>query len=288
MVTETKTATLEDVLNEGLTSGEEVSKDTEVEEAPEDKVKTEEPEVEAEETAKEDALTPENFDSRVQSEVDKKTNTYRERREADSAYIRSLQTKVKELSVDSSTKHLSKLMDAIVEGDQEEGIEPDKIEAKKESFKEIKKLFKVYDENTTKVNEAVEFIDVMTGQLSDKIIDKFGLDDANPAIRAANGAQLVSDAIFYMKQKSDFLLTLENFLPKGDELRTKFEAILKELAECGTEREKKLYLEKEMRGVKVSRKKLPSPSVPTGGGNELKGEEALVAALEEEQKILRR
>jgi len=265
MVTETKTATLEDVLNVGLTSGktEEVSKD--VEEAPEDKV---EEAPGTEETGKEkDALTPENFDSRVQSEVDKKTNTYRERREADSAYIRSLQTKVKELSVEKSSNHLNKLMETIIEGQEEEGIEPDKIEAQRKSFKEIKELFKVYDENITKVQETIEFIDAMAEKIPNKIVGEFGLDDANPAIRASNGVKFLNETVSLFKRNQDFLLTLENFLPRGDELRTKIDDIVQGLAEFDSDKSKLLYLKDQLQGVKVNRKKPPSSSGTPGGGS---------------------
>jgi len=287
MTTEqTATHTLEDVLEKGLSSEE----TEEVSEATEDKLDeaTETKDAKVETGEEEETLTPENFDKRVQSETDKITNKYREKREADTALIRSLQTKVRELSVDNSSKHLSKLMDTIIAGEEEEGLDDDKIEAQKQSFKEIKGLFKTYDENIAKVQEASESIDIMIEQLQDDVVKNFSLDDPNPMVRAANGAQLVSDAVYFIKQKSDFMLTLENFLPRGDELREKIDSIVQELAECKSKREKELLLKERLQGVKVSRRKPPSPSGTSGGGDELRGDDAILAGLEEEQKKLRR
>jgi len=249
----TQESTLEKVLSEdseGQASEEQVETTDKVEETEVEKVEDE---------------TPEAFESRVQTEADKRANTYREKREADTALIRSLQSQIKELKTEGNSKRVSKLMDSIIAGDEEEGVEEDKIEAKSKSFKELKELIKGYDQKSAEIEETAEFVSKMIEGLPPKIIKEFGLDDANPNIRASGGVKLLDEAVAVISHNQNFLLALEHFLPKGDELRKELEDIVEGLAEFESEKSKILYLKDRLRGVKVARKKLPAPSESLGG-----------------------
>lgn len=253
---ETET-TLEGVLKGGQASGE-------TEEVLEEK---EEPKEELEEKKEEevDPFTAENFESRVQASVDKGLNTYREKRESDTAIIRSLQTQVREAKVTKGGTHLNQLMKAITDSDEAVSVGADKLVERKEAFDEIVKIAKSNDEKSAEIEETAEFIKGITENLSQHVVKEFGLDDANPNIRASNGVKLLDEAIAAINHNQDFLMTVESFLPKGDELRTQIEEIVEGLAEFDTEKSKKLYLKDKVQGVKVVRKKLPTPSDGSGG-----------------------
>lgn len=249
--------TLEGVLKGGQASGE-------TEEVLEEK---EEPKEELEEKKEEEAdpFTAENFESRVQASVDKGLNTYREKRESDTAIIRSLQTQVREAKVTKGGTNLNQLMKAITDSDEEVSVGADKLVERKEAFDEIVKIAKSNDEKSAEIEETAEFIKGIMGNLPQRVVKEFGLDDANPNIRASNGVKLLDEAIAAVNHNQDFLMTIESFLPKGDELRTQIEEIVEGLAEFDTEKSKKLYLKDKVQGVKVVRKKLPTPSDGSGG-----------------------
>lgn len=246
----TEANTLEKVLSEGLASEEKDSEEIT------GKVK---------ETEEVEEETPDAFEARVQTEADKRANTYREKREADTAFIRSLQTQVKELKTETNSKHVGKLMDSILEGDEEEGIEEDKIESKRKSYKELKELIKSYDQKSAEIEETADFVSKMMEGLPPKVVKEFGLDDANPNIRASGGVKLLDEAVAVISHNQNFLLALEHFLPKGDELRKELEDIVEGLAEFETEKSKLLYLKDKLRGVKVNRRKPVIPSDGAGG-----------------------
>ena len=61
-------------------------------------------------------------------------------------------------------------------------------------------------------------------------------------------------------------MAVEDFLPKGDELRKQIEEIVEGLSEFNDEKSKKLYLKDKLQGVKVTpRKKPQTPSDSSGG-----------------------
>ena len=252
---------LEDVLNEGQTSPEQ-------EEVSEEET-TEESKAKAGEEEEPITFTPEQeaeIEKRFQSRRDKEFNPYREKRESDTALIRSLQSQVKELRSGSSVGKLSKAMDAVLAGDEEEGLETDKIEARRKGFEEIKTTIKDYKEKSAEVEETAQFIGDMTDKLPKNIVKEFGLDDPNPNVRAVNGVKFLDETVAVYKHNQDFLMAVEDFLPKGDELRKQIEEIVEGLSEFNDEKSKKLYLKDKMQGVKVTpRKKPQTPSDGAGG-----------------------
>ena len=255
---------LEQVLKEGQASSEQ-------EEASE-----EEPtEKEAEETTEpvEDKPdTPEAFESRVQAEADKRVNPYREKRETDTALIRSQATQIKELKSEQNAKVSNKLVDSILSGDVDEGISPDETKNRETALKELTKNHKEYKEKSAEVEETAQFVSDMTGKMPTNIVKEFGLDDSNPNVRAANGVKFLDETVSVFQHNQDFLMALEAFLPKGDELRKQIEELVDGMSDpelnLTTEKSKKLYLKDKMQGVKVTpRKKPPSPSDGSGGGS---------------------
>ena len=253
-----------------MTTELETSQEVEIASTEEEEVSEETTEELAEEPKPEkpaEKLAPE-VESRIRSEAQKMVNTYREKRESDTALIRSLQGQITELKGSQSVAKLSKAMSAILESDEEEGFEEDKIEAKRKDYEEIKTAIKEYRGNIAKVEEAVQFIDKMTEKLSPKIVEDFGLDDANPNVRAANGAKLLSETAAVYKYSQNFLMVIEDFLPKGDELREQIEDIIDGMSEFKDDKSKKLYLKDKKQGVKVTPRKKPQiPSDIAGGGN---------------------
>ena len=252
MTTEQETTQLEQVLKEGQAS-------------------SEQEEVSGEETLEtkegEKPETSEDFETRVQSGIDTLANTYREKREADTAYIQSLQSQIKGLKSDKGGKELSKTMEAILEGDEDEGLVPDKIENRRKALEQIKGTIQGYREQSDDVEQAAQVITNMTKNMPDNIVREFGLDDANPNLRAVNGAKFLEETVAVYKHNQDFLMVVENFLPKGDELRKQVEEIVEGLSEFNEEKSKKLYLKDRLQGVKVTpRKKPPAPSDTSGGG----------------------
>ena len=236
----------------------------------EEEVKAEEePQVEEAEEVEEKPVVPEApdvFESRVQAEVDTRTNSYRDKREADLAYIDSLKTLNRELKSAGVVKGINKLADSILAGDEEEGLETDKIEVRKKSLDEIKGIIKEYKEQSVEVEEAAQVISQMTKAMPDNIVKEFGLNDSNPNIRAVNGAKFLEETVSVYKHNQDFLMVVEGFLPKGDELRKQVEEIVDGMAEFESEKSKKLYLKDRLQGVKVTPRKKPlAPSDITGG-----------------------
>jgi len=212
--------------------------------------------------------TPDVFESRVQSELDKRTNSYRKKREADTAFIRSLSSEVKDLRKQVSNKEMGNRINRLLEGYEDEGHPLEEKPTFAEDLKAVNQKIKEYNEKSAEVEEAAQLIGEMTKNLPEDIVKEFGLDDANPNIRAANGARFLDGTIAGCKHTQDFLMALENFLPKGDEVRKQIEDIVDGMAEFTNEKSKKLYLRDQLKGIKVTpRKKPPSPSDGLGGWN---------------------
>ncbi len=217
------------------------------------------------------AFTPEQeteIAKRAQSWKDKELNPYREKRESDTALIRSLQTQLKELKTEKGVKGLSKAMEAVLAGDEEEGVEPDKIEGRRKAWGEVKKTITDYKEKAAEVEEAAQVVSNMTEKLPPKVVREFALDDPNPSIRAVNGAKFLDETAAVYQYTENFLMAVEEFLPKGDELRKQIEEVVEGLSEFNDEKSKKLYLRDKVQGVKVTTRKKPQiPSDTLGGIN---------------------
>ena len=244
---------------------------------------TTEPEAEKTETEK----AEETKEASIQAEVDKRANTYREKRESDTALIRSQASQIKELKSGKHVKEGSALIERIIAGDEAAGIAPDEAKSREEALKEFNLLYKNYKEKSSEVEESAQFIGDMTGKLPANIVKEFGLDDANINIRAVNGVKFLDETVSVYKHNQDFLMVVEGFLPKGDELRKQIEEIIDGLSEFTDEKSKKLFLKDKMQGVKVTHRKKPqSPSDVAGGVDlsNLSGRELLVMAEKEKKK----
>lgn len=280
MTTET---TLEALLKEGEPS-------TEVAEVEEVSAGKEETAEKVEEAKAKITFSPDQeteIQRRIDSERDLHTNKYREQREADVAYIKTLNTQLKEARTETRTKQGSRRLEAILSGDREEGLEQDKIEARQQVFGEFNGLYQDYKANVEEVNEAAKFIADMTAKQSPKVIKEFGLDDANPNIRAVNGAKFLDETIAVYKYTENFLMALEDFLPRGDELRKQIEEIVDGMAEFNDDKSKKLYIKDKLQGVKrVPGKKPATPSDTSGGVDlsKLSGEELLARGYAKQKR----
>jgi len=233
---------------------------------------TEQEEVSEEETKEpvaeksEEEKAAETQESTIQAEVDKRANTYREKREADTALIRSLNTQLKELKSERIAREGNKRLESILAGDEEAGIDANESKSREQALKEFNTLYKEYKDNSAEVEETAQFIGNMTEKLPANIIKEFGLDDANPNIKAANGVRFLDETVAVYKHNQDFLMVVEDFLPKGDELRKQIEDIVDGLSEFSDEKSKKLFLKDKLQGVKVTPRKKPQTPSDTAGG----------------------
>ena len=249
---------LEDILSEeAVEVSEDVTEDV-----------TEEP-VEVEEEKDEDVLTPENFESKVQAEADKRSNKYREIRESDTALIRRQAEQIAGLRKQISEVNGTKRINRLLVGYDEEGLPEDEKVKFETELKAINKQIVDYNEKVDKVEEMVQFISDMTEQLPPKVVKGFGLDDPNPIVRAKNGVGFLNATAASFSYSENFLMVVEKFLPKGDEVREKIEKLVNEITddpELKSNKSKLLYLEKEVKGLKVTPRKAPrSPSDGSGG-----------------------
>ena len=279
--------TLEQVLVKGQDSEEEVSEKEITEVADEG---TTEPEAEQPE-GDTITFTPEQeaeIEKRAQSRRDKDLNPYREKREADTALIRSQQARIKELESEGKVKKLDKSIEAILAGDEEDGTEPDKIEERRKGLAEIKAAIKDYKGKAADIDETAKMLSSLTEKIaSEKAIAGFHLDDPNPTVRVKNYAEFINGTINVYEYNQNFLKAVEGFLPKGDELRKQIEDIVEGMSEFTDEKGRALYLKDKLRGVKVTpRKKPPAPS-DISGGDSLAGlprEERLIRAMSKMDK----
>ena len=250
------TQKLEQVLEEGLASTEQGEVSEEIKEP---------------EGGKESiAFTPEQeaeIEKRFQSKRDKDLNPYREKREADTALIRSLSSQIKELKSANQLKKGDRLVETILAGDDEAGFTPDETKSREQALKEFNNLYKDYKGKSAEVEEAFGVITSMAEKLPANIVKEFGLNDPNPNVRAVNGAKFLDDTAAVYKYTQNFQMVIEDFLPKGDELRKQIEEIVEGLEEFNDEKSKRLYLKDKRQGVKVTpRKKPPTPSGMGGVG----------------------
>ena len=253
---------LEDILSEeAVEVSEDVTEDV-----------TEEPVEEEDEETTQVSFTPEQeaaIAKRVQSQKDKELNTYRETREHDTALIRRQAEQITELRKQNSEVNGIKRINRLLAGYDEEGLPEDEKVKFETDLKAINKQIADYNEKVDKVEETAQFISDMTEQLPPKVVKGFGLDDPNPIVRAKNGVGFLNATVASSSYSENFLLVVEKFLPKGDEVREKIEKLVNEITddpELKSNKSKLLYLEKEMKGLKVTPRRAPrSPSDGSGG-----------------------
>ena len=258
----TETTPLEKVLEEGQASEEAEAPEEVLEEKAESKTL---PGPEEKPRIQYGAEKPDALQAKIDAERDKQTNRYREQREADLAYIDSLKSRVKNLQSESIIRAGNKRIESILAGDEEAGISPDETESRAKALKDFNEQYRDYKAQSVEVSETAQVISNITKTMPDAVVKEFGLDDANPNIRAVNGVKFLEDTIGLFQRNQDFLMTLEYFLPKGDELRKQLQDIADGLSEFNTKKSKELYLKDKLQGVKVARKKPPAPSDVSGG-----------------------
>jgi len=255
MVTESKTEQAVEEILKGDSSPEqeEVSEETteEVEEVEKPKVT--------------EAKKPDDIQARVDAEVDRRTNLYREKLEASNAYTRSLSSQLKEERSKNLIKDGDKRIEAILSGDEEEGITPEDTLNREKALKDFNLRYKDYKEKSIDVEETAQVIDEMAKKMSASVVKEFGLDDPNPHIRAVNGVKFLDKTVSAYEYAQNFLLVMGGLLPKEDEFRKQIEGIVDGMAEFKDEKSQKLYLKTELQGVKINRRKPPTPSDGSGG-----------------------
>jgi len=230
------------------------------------------------------------IERRFQSHRDKEFNPYREKREADTALIRSLQSEMKELRSKADTRKLSLLAESVEAGDREEGIEEDKIEVRRKALMEINEKVKEYNENYAVVSEAAFLASELTNGVDKGIADKFNLSDPNPAVRAKGAIQVISDAVYWLSERKAFNKIVEEIplLQKGSEVRQQIDSFIERYMELSDEKGKDLLIKQLRQEFKVApRKKPQTPSDVAGGGEKLRGTAALEVGLKEEREKLK-
>lgn len=203
----------------------------------------------------------------VQSEADKRSNRYRQNKEADANIIRELRLKNADLLKASRAKEADNYAKLILGNDVNDGFTEEQTAAREKAIKEIIRRDTEYHEKSSEVESTVEYIDAMVKQMPANIISKFELDDPNPNIRAVHGMELVNEAVTAIKQNDNFLMALEYIAPKGTEVRRQLEDAVKEMQDFQDEKAKRLFLESKTRGMKTAPRK--APNAPSGdmGGN---------------------
>ena len=275
VVEQEATLTLEEVLS---AKSAEVSEENteELEEKPE-----------AEEEKQKEVVDPK-FEERVQAEADKRVNPYREKREADTALIRRLQGELTEAKNQTRVKVADKLISSILSGDEESGFSEDETKNRELALKEFNKRHEDYKKQSAEVEEAAQFIGDMAEKLPAKVVKGFGLDDPNPSVKARNGAEFLNETAAVFIHNQDFLMAIEEFLPRGDEVRKQIEELVDGMADYESDKAKKLYLADKKKGIKLSLRKSPPLSSEISGGKVvLRGVDALVEGLKEERRKLK-
>lgn len=227
--------------------------------------------------------------SHLQSEKDKAVNGYRETREGDTALIRSQIAKIKELSLKQTETRMTKAMQAVLDGDEEEGLEPDKLEAKRKGFEDIKTSILEYNKNAAEVAEVAELSTTLIKTLDKGIVDEFNLNDANPTVKARGITELVAESIHFINRQEAFNKIIEEIplLQKGSEVRTKIDSFVKEYMELPQGKSRDLLIEKLKREFSVSLKHKPTAPSGESGGDDMAGltpEAKLVKILKQEAR----
>lgn len=248
---------LEDLLNPSEEE-EEVSEETEEkpEETPEEK--PEDKKTEKDETKE--------LERKIQGEADKRVQSYRDKRESDVAFISSLQTQIKDLKSKQYDKEDSRILRALRDGDEAEELSEEKIKTREKELKAILPRIHEFEDNVKEIEETAQIFSDMFGNLPKAIVSEFGLDDPNPNVKVINGVKLLDEAMANIKHYRDFLLTVEEFVPRGDEVRKQIDDLVNELADYESEKSKRLFLKDRLKGLKITPRKRPPTPSGSGGG----------------------
>ena len=221
---------------------------------------------EVEEAEKSEEEATDDVESRIQAEADKRANKYREIRETDTALIRKQSEQIRELQKQTTERGTNKLIASILSGDEDAGFTEEETKGRETALKEFAKKHTDYTSKSLEIEETAQYISDMADKLPSKVVKGFGLDDSNPIVRAKNGVEFLNETASVYNHNQNFLLAVEEFLPKGDELRTKLETLVEGMAEFESEKSKKLYLADQLKGLKVTPRKAPkAPSAGSGG-----------------------
>ena len=247
---------------------------------------------EVEEAEKSEEEATDDVESRIQAEADKRANKYREIRETDTALIRKQSEQIRELQKQTTERGTNKLIASILSGDEDAGFTEEETKGRETALKEFAKKHTDYTSKSLEIEETAQYISDMADKLPSKVVKGFGLDDSNPIVRAKNGVEFLNETASVYNHNQNFLLAVEEFLPKGDELRTKLETLVEGMAEFESEKSKKLYLADQLKGLKVTPRKAPkAPSAGSGGTKVLRGSAAikdnLAEGLKEERERLK-
>ena len=289
MVTETAPITEElEELYTSSTSEEEVPEESEnkLEETEEG---TEEVKGEAEETkakVEEAPLLTTEIENYIKAEADKRTRSLNGKNEANRAYIYKLQAERAELRKALKEKHTAKLTSLLVDGYDEEGLPPEDKGTFQERLKEINQKVAEYNEKYDKVDEAAQLISSMAEKMPSNVVKGFGLDDPNPDVRATNGVKFFEETASVFKYNRHFSMAIEEFLPKGDEVRKQIEEAIKGLVDSDSDDSKKRYLKDQMKGLLTPKRRPNIPSDSSGGKDRTtyKGDDWVKEGLKEPPK----
>jgi len=260
MVTEQEATQDVEQVRDGLGS-------TEIEEVSEEIVEKKEETPEEKEETKEPEFTEE-MERRIQSEADRRSNPYREKREADTAYIRSLHDEIKDLRQKKDDTLLNKLSADILAGDEESGVEEDKIEARSRALKEITEKVKEYNEHYESVKEVAEMTRSVLPKIDKGIADKYNLLDDNPTVKAKGMLDLISDAVHFISREKAFdrILNEVPLLKKGEEVRQKIDGFMDRYMELSDEKGRDLLIRELKRELgNIESRRPPVPSDTSGG-----------------------
>jgi len=206
----------------------------------------------------------------IQAESDKKANTYRERHESNSELIKTLQQESADLKRQLSGRSGEARLKKLLQDYDDEGLPEEGKKTFEEEIKTFNQKIDEYNSNVDQVEATTKFIDGMTKGLDPSIAKEFHLTDPNPNIRAGGGLELINDAIANIKEYKNFLMVVEQFFPKGDEVRKQLEEVIKGMTDYeGNEKAKKLYLSSQEKGFRARPRKAPLSPSQSGGGENL-------------------
>lgn len=198
----------------------------------------------------------------VDSEVDKRLQSVHETARSNSDLITKQKDEIRKLNRALNTKESTKRLSSLLAAYDEEGQPAENKPAFEQSIKEILAKTSEYDEKVADVEEALIFAEGITSSLKKEAIKEYGLDSPNPGVRLKNTQAFITMTASVYGQNQNFLLAVEQFFPKGAELRQQLDGIIEGMAEFEGENAKKLYLADRMKGLKLTPGR--KPSMPSG------------------------
>lgn len=287
MVTEVKevkteakaTQSLESVLDEGQALTEEGSAETTGE--------TEESEAKSEATKveKPDPI----FEARVRSEVDKSLKTYREKDQTQSTFIKSLVAERAELRAEKKAVSLGKSINDVLGFEEEDGVEPTKLEAHRKGLEDIRTAVLEYDTNSAQVKEVATMATLMAEKINKGFAKDYDLNDSNPAVRARGAIELIAKAVDSERKMEAFKKIIEEIplLRNGSEVRQQIDGYIEKYLRLSDPEGRDLLIKDARQELQVTPTKRPQRSQDGSGGGELfKGtpEQRIEQALKRENQ----